>query len=121
MFSSAACLRPGADSPERLKLVADLKSRTAAAYTRLKHLADFDHDTVCWHTQCKDTPFVLTNSCIAEPFPTHGSARRRVVARTAAGVAARTKVLDSFSWDAHLSGIDRHLPMALPDAAPVPT
>lgn len=27
----------------------------------------------------------------------------------AAGVAAREKVLHSFSWDAHLSGIDRHL------------
>jgi sugar transferase (PEP-CTERM/EpsH1 system associated) len=28
----------------------------------------------------------------------------------AAGVAARAKVLASFSWDAHLAGIDRHLP-----------
>ncbi|MFT3717879.1 TIGR03087 family PEP-CTERM/XrtA system glycosyltransferase [Pseudorhodoferax sp.] len=32
------------------------------------------------------------------------------------GVAARAKVLDSFSWDAHLSGIDRHLHLATPAA-----
>lgn len=38
-----------------------------------------------------------------------------------AGVAARAKVLDSFSWDAHLSGIDRHLPFAPLGAVPVPT
>jgi glycosyltransferase involved in cell wall biosynthesis len=36
----------------------------------------------------------------------------------AAGVAARTKVLASFSWDAHLSGIDRHLPIASAATAP---
>lgn len=34
----------------------------------------------------------------------------------AAGEAARAKVIDSFSWDAHLSGIDRHLQPAPPVA-----
>lgn len=36
----------------------------------------------------------------------------------AAGTAARAKVLASFSWDAHLSGIDRHLRFTAP-ATPV--
>ena len=34
----------------------------------------------------------------------------------AAGVLARDKVLRSFSWDAHLSGIDRHLSLLAPAA-----